>query len=330
MQNKLYNKQKNTNSKLTKDQGDDYHTFLNLSYRTKIIFLDFNFISSHELIFETIPQLYLQIYIMIDIGMNTSSTSYISIIRIISTLSILLTSIISTSFVKIIFQHIRYVFVNQSNDKTRYQIDINLKSDFPSLNSFTFVPIRSISNFFYFISILVSTVLALFVSKILVLSLTVIHVALGYALFVFTSKNEDAFFINKLLKHFFFIKFSILKLFCFFEDFGAKNFYCYCYYIFVWLKIIMMASIFCFKFEIETFVVRIDFLDIIDKYEKIFYFTSEDVKYYKVFIFIFVTVTFLIAVSIEILLKKFFIIENNLKNRSSYLLSYFERFLFWC
>ncbi len=264
--------------------------------------------------------------------MNTSETSFISIIRIISTISILFTSIISTSFVKIVFQYIRYVHknFNHSNDKTRYEIDINSKSDFPSLNLFTFMPIRSITNFLYLISALVSTVLALFVSRILILSLTIIHVALGYALFVFNSKNENAFFINKRLKHFYFLKFSFLKLFCFFEDFGTENFYFYCYHLFVWLKIILMASIFCLKFEIETFVVRIDFLSFLDRYENFFYFTSNNVKYFKVFMFMFVTLTFFIAVLLEILLKKCFLTENNIKNKSSYLLNYFERFLFWC
>ena len=90
-----------------------------------------------------------------------------------------------------------------------------------------------------------------------------------------------------------------------------------------------MTSLFCYKFEIETFSVKIDFLNIVDKYERNFYFTLENVRYFKIVFFTFVMFSFLVAVLFEVLLKQYFVLEKNIKNKSSYLLNYFERFIFW-
>ncbi len=277
----------------------------------------FKMFNLSEMIGETIPQLFLQFYVLFESGLFESNNS-IPIIRIISSTSGILVSCASSSL------FVEYCY----NDYIRFYL--------PKLHrlDFKFILLRFITNLLFLTSLLISIITALLVAKIIVIiSVLFYFICCGfYFYFIIRLRIKDfETYFEKKIENNLTIIFIVFKSCFFYHDFGKLRsltnrlitkieiFYCYISYLIVWFFIIFWSFLFYFYFEYETFIIKIDYwyfssrTDIID----LSYFLNN--SYFKIGVFIISTSSFMIAFLMEIIIiKKLF----NVFPKNSYLFDY--------
>ncbi len=273
-------REKNNNNKKETNELERCIKSSQLSYD----FLKFRSVS--EMVYETIPQLFLQMYILFDNGLDQMSNEYhhTQYLRIISGfIGILIICVISTQFTKFIVND--YILMINDN-KIKFTL-------------FSFIIPRLISNFLFFTSLLASTIAILLTYKIVALILISIYVFIGFAFYLIDDhfKRLDSF--KSIIIH---VRIYSFKMFSFYESIKLINF------SFSWLFIFIMSFLFFTGFHTNVFTLRIEQFKFLPKYEKIFYLNE---FYIKIALLTYICISLCLTFLIEnFLIKRIFLIKK--------------------
>lgn len=284
-----------------------------------------------ELIVETIPQLFLQMFILINSGLKKEKLD-ISILRMIfNFIGLILASVGSTFYIQYLYNHyVRYLLpdrlkplVNKSCNNDNNDVEYK-QSPVEKLN-YNFIILRFITNMIHIICILFSVLVFLllpfsYYSKwfgflLFLLILLIKFIAVNFLKFNAINDFTKYGNSNRILK------FTILNIVEFFNissfSIGISHlnslyrkrrqnkiemYFLYIWYSIVWLFVIIQSLIFYFYLDIDYFKIRIDYwyfqseLKLIDLTD---YATNSN---FKLIVFVFITLSYEIALIIEVII----------------------------
>ena len=199
-----------------------------------------------QFVFETLPQLCLQLYIFLTSD-KTLSCDIRTAKIFINITSVFIFCLVSSIYASFILSEIKT------------HIDINRAKHRKVL----FILMRFISNLFFVSSRLISIVAALMFSKLLVLVIILTNITLSFVTFYFISLsnvksfyfilNQNVFEMNYGSRIWQYFIFSTLKTVNFFEDIGI-NLYCYLFHGLVWIEILLMTCLFYFYSGLHVYL----------------------------------------------------------------------------
>ena len=305
-QNELHDRQKQN-----LDIKEDEKKLKTLLVKKHLKYRQIKSASMNELLFETLPQLYLQTYIYFDSYKQPISSenwyAYFDLLNLLSRLRIIF------SVVGILFACLasaRYVAFIIKEISTQFDAEFKLK---------LFILTRAYSNFLFFWSRFIAIMAALFVSKIMVAAILCAHFITIFTSFCINSYNKSRYFyeeisLNEHSKKFLnlgqkimqYFLLSSLKMSTFVEDLGHE-FYSFVEYSLVFAQLLLMTGSFCIVSDVSLFL--------------------------KLLILFSSLTSFMCALFIEkclvrVLISKILSVKNNPTPRKSVLLKYLERYFY--